>query len=292
MGLKMCDFSNIIVNISPPKCGTTSLYFSLINNSHVSNSMIKEPRFFATDESDIFEDIPPSLRVKGNYGNGFGWHLGLFSTTSPDDYLIDFTTYYSVTRETPSLLKKHYPRAKFFFVMRDPVERYISHYYQYRKMGIILPDIGTLIRQESDLSNFFYSFCNYKDTYLRYAEEFGEESICILLFSDLLNNKEKVEELIAAFLGFDCFSYDPTDKEKNRSGVPRYGELQSFLFGENLKSITKYIPSHFKPTLLWLRKKIVLLNTRDEKYPELVQADKLYLNEKLNQQISFYDSVS
>ena len=60
---------NIIVNISPPKCGTTSLYSALVRMDEVAESKIKEPRFFAGDQTNIYKDIPLALRISGNYKN-------------------------------------------------------------------------------------------------------------------------------------------------------------------------------------------------------------------------------
>ncbi|MEH6446052.1 MAG: sulfotransferase domain-containing protein, partial [Oceanospirillaceae bacterium] len=142
----------ILINISPPKCGTTSLYHALAKSNHTNSPMIKEPRFFAREESDIYKKIPASLRVRGEYLNGIDWFFLLFADANPDGLYLDFTTYYSITKETPELLKLNFSDVKCIMLLREPVARFVSQYWQYKKMGVNLPSIEKIIHGDDDLS--------------------------------------------------------------------------------------------------------------------------------------------
>jgi hypothetical protein len=283
--------SNIIVNISPPKSGTTSLYHALARLPEIAPPQIKEPRFFAGEETDIYKEIPLALRVVGNYRQGILWYEKLFSADELTHYKIDFTTYYAVTRETPWLIKRHYPNAAFVFILRDPVKRFISHYFHYAKIGYRMPPLREVIETESDFSSFLFSFSRYTETYDRYATEFGPESICLLNFDDLSRKPASIEKRVSTFFDLPNFVYRPTDKEKNKAGVPRMRVFQNFIFSDRLKRLTGVVPPGLKTRLLQVRKRIVLLNTRTSPYKAERETEMVMLLEKLQPQVAFFNSI-
>src|SRR5690606_9360417 len=94
--------SRAIINISPPKCGTTGLFHAFVESPDVARPRLKEPRFFVDREPE-FEGLPEAAAVKGHYGNTVEWFWKLFPTRelARARFAIEFSTYNSVSRVAP-----------------------------------------------------------------------------------------------------------------------------------------------------------------------------------------------
>jgi len=281
--------ANLIVNISPPKCGTTALYFALAASSDIMQSTLKEPRFFAGENKDDFPGLPDALATAGNYQAGFSWHDELFNDQNQERYRIDFTTYYAITPDTPKLIAQHYPDAKLMFVLRDPVKRFVSQYYQYIKMGIRMPPIEEVVQGGNPVSDLIYSFSDYRSTYERFAEVFSEDEILLLDFRDITQNYETISQACNRFLGLEDIAYNPSGREKNVAGRPRFGLLQSMMFNDSIRRVFRGVSPTLKMKLLGIRKKAILANVKAEQYPPLSSETEAILSERLAPQVAFYE---
>ena len=282
--------SGIIINISPPKCGTTSLYFALVASDDVAQSTLKEPRFFAGESQGGDGDLPDAMRTGGNYANGPDWHEALFEGQPDVRYRIDFTTYYAITPDTPALLQRHYDDVRAIMVLRDPVKRFVSQYYQYRKMGISLPPIAEVIAGKGPIADLMYRFSDYRATYDRYVEAFGKDAVLVLDFDDLKSDPAKISAACNAFLGTHDIHYAPSERDKNVAGRPRFGAVQRLIFSDGVRRALRSISPDLKMRLLRWRKKIVLANTKAEAYPALSESEQQALAERLSSQTEFYRS--
>jgi hypothetical protein len=283
---------NLIANISPPKCGTTALYHCLARSKSTSKPTVKEPRFFAHGENQNHGDVPDYLKLSGSYERGIKWHDALFNDQESHTYRLDFTTYYSTIQQSPALIKKHYPNAKFVFILRDPVERFVSHYYEFSKAGVKVPDISAIINGDCDVSRWMFDFANYQETYQRYSELFGEESICLIKFDDLKFEPKKLEDKVCEFFELTDFEFRPNETEKNLAGRAKSDFLQIILRGSLTKAISKIIPSILRARLLALRKKLVLMNTKTVSNPTLSPSDLKVLRTRLGPQYDFLKSLN
>jgi len=282
--------TNLIVNISPPKCGTTSLYNCIVNSSVVSRPAIKESRFFTEDNLDAFAGLPNGLEQHGNYKHGIEWHHELFDAECK--YRIDFTTYYSITQDTPTLVKRHYPNAKAILVVRHPVDRFVSHYYQYVKMGIDMPDFEELIHEESELSRFMFEFSDYRSIYKRYKDALGANNILVLPFNALVERPSFVTSQVAQFLNIPNFEYRPSESEKYGAGVPRVKALQKIFFSQLVRNIGARVSPSLKIKLLAARRRLFKLNTRQQSYPVIDQRARQFLSDKFSDGVNYYKQVT
>lgn len=280
---------NIVVNISPPKCGTTSLYFSLCRSEHVRKPKLKEPRFFLKSRDRISE-VPDSIQVNGNYQSGINWFLDLYEEKLDAKYLVDFSTYYSIGLDTPELVKHHYPDAKLVFIVRDPVDRFVSHYYQYIRMGANIPSLTDVVYGDTEFGNLMFEFADYQRIYDRYVNAFSRDSILLLDFESLVNDGAMVQQSVGDFLEVSDYCYQPKESEKNKASQPKSLFLQKLMYSDTARAVARKLFSTQKTMLLRLRKKIVNANIKENVNPELDVELEATLRKKLEPQIEFYQN--
>ncbi len=280
--------SRMIFNISPPKSGTTAMYHCLARCQNVAKPKVKEPRFFARKLGPQIGNLPPRLNLDGRFHLGFQWFEGLYKSQSR--YRLDFSTYYAATEMTPEIMHAYDEQAKLLLILRDPVERILSHYYHYAKTGVALPPIRHLMRPETALSRYLMRFADYAGIYERFAAQFGEEQICVLDFRDLSLNPHTVEAQIQNFLALPDFQFNPKGREINPSGRAKSLMLQRLLSGRHAQLLSQLAPfSHDR--LLEMRRRVVAWNTRAQKNPTPDTALLQALQEQLAPQYRFLNDL-
>lgn len=102
------------VVIGAMKCGTTSLYHYLKQHPEIGMSEPKEPNFFVEEK---------------NYHQGMDWYQSLFQG-SAKEYGECSTNYTKrhLFDGVPARMKALLPDAKLIYLLRDPIERIVSHY--------------------------------------------------------------------------------------------------------------------------------------------------------------------
>lgn len=113
--LKTPDF--IIIGVQ--KGGTTSLYSYLTQHPQIAPATQKEIHYF---------DF--------NFDKSTDWYCSHFSTSSEGEYLLagEASPYYIFHPQVPQRIYDLFPQVKIIALLRNPVERAISHYYYYIKI--------------------------------------------------------------------------------------------------------------------------------------------------------------
>jgi len=106
--------------IGAPKAGTTSLHNYLCEHPEIQMSAVKEPNFFAPHLDPINE--PRRVGSLDQYEQLFDPAVAVRGEAS--------TPYseYPLRQGVPERIHEQVPEAKFVYMVRDPVERTISHY--------------------------------------------------------------------------------------------------------------------------------------------------------------------
>ncbi|MDY6805892.1 MAG: sulfotransferase domain-containing protein [Cyanobacteriota bacterium] len=108
--------------IGGQKCGTTSLYQYLCEHPQVVSARRKEVSFFT-----------------GNFNKGNNWYLKQFPRVESQEIITgEASPNYIFYPHTPQRVYEFFPEMKLVALLRDPVERAISHYYHNRKMNQII----------------------------------------------------------------------------------------------------------------------------------------------------------
>jgi hypothetical protein len=201
--------------IGAAKSGTTSLHCYLDQHPEIQMSAVKEPNFFSDDESGI--PYPPGrVSRREDYEQLFDPRVGVRGEAS--------VAYASYPRRqgAPERIKELVPQAGFIYLVRDPIERTVSH-YQHRVA--YEGETKSLRDVLGDLSDP-YSFCVCPSLYAsqldRYLRHFPQERLLVVDHADLLSARRATLRRIFRFLSVDD-SVDSLqfDEELNTSSEHR-----------------------------------------------------------------------
>lgn len=178
---------NLIV-IGAAKCGTTSLHEYLDEHPQISMSREKELHFFVDQK---------------NWGRGLAWYESQFDPSAPvrGESSPGYSAF-PLYRGVPERMADTIPDAKLVYLVRDPVERIVSH-YTHRTVN--WPEMATLEEAlaEPHLREWLVTPSRYWLQLERYLARFPAEQILVVDTDDLRASRVEVLARILAFLGVD-----------------------------------------------------------------------------------------
>jgi hypothetical protein len=175
------------VVIGAPKAGTTSLHRYLAAHPQVFMSEPKELHFFVRDRA---------------WRYGPGWYEERFAAAGGARARGESSPGYALAPHWPSMpgrMAALLPDARLVYLVRDPVERAISHFAQQWMMG---RERKTIVR--ALLENPLYlDGSRYAFQIERYLEHYPRERILILCTEDLLDRRRETVRRVLRFIGVD-----------------------------------------------------------------------------------------
>lgn len=173
--------------IGAMKSATSTLHEQLAIQPDFFMSTPKEPYYFSDDEV---------------FSRGREWYLNLFSNAEPNQLCGESSTHYTKLPDYPNTIhrmKSELPKIKLIYVLRDPVERLISHYIHQWSQNVFRCGINEAIDRYDELVNYSryaYQIQPYIDTY-------GRDNI-LFVFNEALRIRPQAElERVAKFLGIE-----------------------------------------------------------------------------------------
>ena len=188
--------SNFFI-IGAAKAGTTSLHFYLDQHPQVQMSVNKEPHFFAGTSTGIPFPMGHVSKLR-DYERLFDPAFEVRGEASP--------SYAAHPRRqgVPERIKKMIPEARFIYLVRDPIDRTVSHYQHAVAAG---NEIRTLKQALADEVEDPYSYLTCQSFYARqlrrYLEHFPEERLMVIDQQELLNKRRETLKRVFAFLSVD-----------------------------------------------------------------------------------------
>ena len=173
------------VIIGAMKCGTSTLHAQLGAQPQFFMSEPKEPNFFSNDEI---------------YAKTEDWYRGLFRDAPAGAIKGESSTHYTKLPTYPKTVERLaalIPDAKFIYVMRDPVERLVSHYIHEWTQGVITCPIDEAIDKHPEL----IAYSRYAYQLEPWTQRFGSERILTVEFEKMTADPNAELTRIAAFLG-------------------------------------------------------------------------------------------
>jgi hypothetical protein len=181
------------------KSGTTTLYASLKRHPEVFMSAGKEPNYF------IAADARPEGNIFGEASDeeSLGIYLELFREARGFRYAGEASTFY--TRHprfecAAEAIHRFNPSARIIYIMRDPIERTLSHYW-----WDCLLSHETRGPLEAIADDPHYRDCSYYAMQMRpYLERFGREQVYILTLEELSQDAGGEAARLFRWLGLEA----------------------------------------------------------------------------------------
>jgi len=192
------------ITMGGQKCGTTSLHYYMRAHPEIGVSRIKETLFFCDP---------------GNWHKGLGWYVRLFpKNTKVRIESSPSYTNYPTERDVPQRIHAIIPEARFLYVVRDPVDRAISHYIHEFSNSVEHRPVEAAL---SDLDNNPYI---QRSLYFMQLEQFfkffDESRFFIVYHKDLL--LKRIETLRSVFQFLDVRS----DVSSTEFNIIRHPSIQ------------------------------------------------------------------
>jgi hypothetical protein len=224
-----------------PKSGTSSLYFWLSEHPQICGSRVKETFFFA-DEVNRFNTnrnfITHGLEAYSHFFKDCGDDVKAFEATA--HYL-----YYNTAREELNRLPG---KTKMIFILREPVAQIYSHYKMVKyRIKTFNGSFEEYLATPS--ATFQVEYAHYLRSWL---ETFGKDRVKVLIFEELMKNKQAVLKEVCNYLGVNDSFYEAFDfQHRNESVAIKSGWLHKT--GLKLQPL---IPHRIQKTLLPLYMKL------------------------------------
>ncbi len=267
--------------VGTPKSGTTSLFKYLEEHPQVFVPSIKEPHFFAFPEVKNTYYKTKIINNKPDY-------LKLYKQAKSFKAAGDFSTSYLKNSKTAQRIYDFNPQAKIIIVLRNPVERAISHYLMDYNLGYVkapLKEIITYPKKHALFYNQYISLGEYEAQIQKYTQVFPKEQILIFSSNQFFNNTQKVLQNVFQFLEIKEDISINLGQKHNQYNVPKYSFVQKLTQSSTLIKLKNLVPEFVLQPL-----KSVLVDNNKPK-PEFVE-EKEFLTAYYASQKDYRDFVT
>jgi hypothetical protein len=231
--------------IGAMKSGTTSLHEFLDTHPQIAMSREKEPGYFV-------EEL--GLR------KGEEWYLNLWPRDGECRYLGESSTHYTklpVFRGVPERLHRFNPDARLIYVMRNPFDRVVSHYWHAVRDIHHGGELRPLVKAVQEDPQYL-AFSDYAMQLEPYFERFGRGAILTMTFEALIADPQREVDKVYRWLGLpphpigDRSAKAHNQKPKEMTGVAGAGILNRIEYSKTWDRISPHIPSWMKS---WARRR-------------------------------------
>ena len=197
--------------IGAMKSGTTLLWKLLGSHPSVYMCTPKEPSYFV--EPAQLCDLEPFLWSRG-YWRSQELYLRLFQSPNDELFLGEASVYYTHLPQAPGVaerISRFNPNARLIYIIRDPIERTISHYWH---RVIYNGEDRSLLRAVTEESRY-RDVSYYAMQLMPYFNRFSRDQIKILIFEELIENHHETVNSVFRWLGLDTSITIPPITQEN-----------------------------------------------------------------------------
>jgi sulfotransferase family protein len=208
--------------VGAAKAGTTSLYRELARHPAIYMSPMKEPHFFSRIEpASSWEGFFPHVSDEAEY-------LALFKGARNEDLLGEGSTSYLWDTQAAGRIKRAVPEARILIMLRDPVDRAYSHYWNDVREGLEERSFVDALAEEQrsgpggwGVSSLYIDCGRYADQVARYRERFGSGGVHVSFLEDFVTDRAEVMADIHSFLGVGPVPAGVPLRRMNSISLPR-----------------------------------------------------------------------
>ena len=235
--------------IGAMRSGTTTFHRHLLAHPQVfMSSDPKEPSYFLTREQLL--DVQPGLEKRG-FWRGEDRYLELFKDAGDRPVVGEASANYARLPRVSGVAERvaeFNPRARILYLMRDPVERTISHYwYMVRHFGE-QRDVFSALRQEPD----YTATSHYAMQLEPWLSRFGESQVHALTMEQMLRDPQSTMSRVFAWLGVDPAFILPNPAEHQNAApeqvqqVRGAGRAQRFRHSALWNAVGPLVPARLR----------------------------------------------
>jgi hypothetical protein len=203
------------VCIGAPRAGTTWLYRKLKYHKDVYVPESKK-------ELNYFNE---------NYGKGLDWYKKYFRRSGKFSSVGEISPSYLYSPLSAYRMSKVKKIKKILIILRDPIERTLSHYKYLIKRNNIKRSFSHFVNEypKAIEQSLYYN------NILSYLNHFNRKNIKILIFEEVFEEVDKALREVEKFLEIDSEKFPDTDKNEkiNNSNIPRFGRVYSTMISLN-----------------------------------------------------------
>jgi len=186
------------------KCGTTALYEMLKRHPQIYMSVLKEPKFFATDMPARLE--PPSTRILPKTLEDY---LALFDAAEPGQRKGEASPTYLTSHTAASEIARIQPNAQIIAILREPASFIRSLHLQLLQAGVetekdLRKAIANelIVRQGRDIHRYTDNV-RYVEQLRRYHDVFSGDRVLVIVYDDFRADNEATVRGALRFLAVD-----------------------------------------------------------------------------------------
>ena len=214
------------------KSGTTTLHELLARHPELAMSEPKEPCWFVAPE--VLESHWPEMWRRA-FWKSEAAYLDLFPAKPRARYRGESSTDYAKRSRIDGVAERiaaYSPDARFVYIMRDPVERTISHYWHMVELRGERRAPLEAIRSEphyTEVSHYAFQLAPY-------LERFGRDRLHALTFEELRRDPQAAVRSVFAWLGVDtdfvpdelgaAHNVTPDEVRQKRAGMGTLDQLR------------------------------------------------------------------
>jgi len=215
---------NLLI-IGAQKCGTTSLHYALSQHPQIyMTHPVKEPGYFLPYQYMQAYYKPKNVHFK-SAKQYFEHHL--LKGYAGETYFGESSTFYT-TKQWGNLvlakkIKAYNSKIKIIYLVRNRIDRIISHYYHER---VKHPNLK--FQQFLNNNDEVFEISMYYQRLQPYLEVFGQKNIYIIYFNELVNNTTYTLKKIHTFLNVLPNSELTNFGKKNANTLNNFNQNQLF----------------------------------------------------------------
>lgn len=215
--------------IGAQKCGTTSLATQLAAHPDICFCQEKEPGYFH--------------RVQ-DWRSGIAGYHALYDP-QPGQLCGEASTMYTFRPEfedTHRRLYEYNPDLKLIYIMRDPVERIVSHYSHNLVRNLVQEPPEVAVANDPT----YLDRSRYAMQITPYLDLFGPEQVLLLIFEEYVADQTPALQTIARFLGIDENAGAAIEETAVHKTVGeyylKYGAIEEMVKSGLFQALRPYIP--------------------------------------------------
>jgi hypothetical protein len=245
--------------IGAMKSGTTSLHEYLDTHPQIAMSQEKEPGYFV-EELGLHK--------------GEEWYLSRWARVGHCRYLGESSTHYTklpLYQGVPERLYHYNPEARLIYIMRNPFDRIVSHYWHALRDAHHGGELRPLLKAVREDPGYL-AFSDYATQLEPYFERFGRASVMTLTFESLIKDPQREIDGIYRWLGLaphpigEKTGAAHNQKPKNVIAVAGTGLLNRIEYSNVWDRISPHVPVWMKN---WAKKRAYRPVAEQEIYKDI-----------------------